>query len=221
MRFKENKVWMAVDQNEKPIVRNGKVLIKYQLSQEYEYWVHEHNVHPVEPSGLKDKIDGPDRSNRKPRKTKPAATGKKTALRMDAPGQAAICIYTDGASSGNPGPAGVGAVLKYGKKVKEISKYIGIATNNVAELKAIEAGLADLKTTEIPVRIYTDSSYVLGVLSLGWKARRNLKLVDSVKGLMKKFKDLQIIKVKGHAGHPENERADSLAKAAVNKADQQ
>jgi len=140
---------------------------------------------------------------------------------MDAPGQAAICIYTDGASSGNPGPAGVGAVLKYGKKVKEISKYIGIATNNVAELKAIEAGLADLKTTEIPVCIYTDSSYVHGVLSLGWKARKNLQLVDSVKGLMEKFKDLQIIKVKGHAGHPENERADSLAKAAVKKAGQQ
>ena len=70
-------------------------------------------------------------------------------------------------------------------------KYIGIATNNVAELKAVEAGLADLKTTEIPVRIYTDSSYVHGVLSLGWKARRNLNLVDSVKGLMEKFKDLR------------------------------
>ena len=215
MRFKENKVWMAVDQNEKPIVRNGKVLIKYQLAQEYEYWVHEYNVHTLEPCGSKDETRGPDRSGRKPRKKKPDATAKKTELRKDTPGKQTIRIYTDGASSGNPGPAGLGAVLKYGRKVKEISKYIGIATNNVAELKAIEAGLADLKTTEIPVRIYTDSSYVHGVLSLGWKARRNLKLVDSVKELMEKFEDLQIIKVKGHAGHPENERADSLARAAI------
>jgi len=128
-----------------------------------------------------------------------------------------ICLFTDGASSGNPGPSGIGVLLRYGEHEKEISKYIGNATNNIAELNAIKAGLSSLKHTDIPVRLFTDSSYAYGLLVLNWKPRKNQELVGSIKKIMARFKDLQLIKVKGHSGHQGNERADYLATAAVKK----
>jgi ribonuclease HI len=126
-----------------------------------------------------------------------------------------ILIFTDGASSGNPGPAGIGVVLRFGKYEKEISEYIGLATNNIAELRAIQAGLLAVKKTDLPVRIFTDSRYAYGVLTLGWKARANNELVQSIKKKMTKFKNLKIVKLKGHAGDEGNERADLLATSAI------
>ncbi|MBA3035720.1 MAG: ribonuclease HI [Desulfobacterium sp.] len=127
----------------------------------------------------------------------------------------AICIYTDGASSGNPGPSGIGVFFRFGEHEKQISKYIGIATNNIAELEAIRAALTELKTTRKPVRIFTDSSYSYGVLSLNWKPKKNIELINSIKIIMKNYDDIKLIKVKGHAGHKENELADFLATKAV------
>jgi ribonuclease HI len=128
-----------------------------------------------------------------------------------------ICLFTDGATSGNPGPSGIGVLLRYGEHEKEISKYIGNATNNIAELNAIKAGLSALKQTDIPVRLFTDSNYAYGLLVLNWKPRKNQELVESIKKIMARFKDLQLIKVKGHSGHQGNERADDLATAAIKK----
>ncbi|MBW2438045.1 MAG: ribonuclease HI [Deltaproteobacteria bacterium] len=128
---------------------------------------------------------------------------------------AGIQIFTDGASAGNPGPSGIGVLLRFGNHEKEISEYIGTATNNIAELKAIQAGLQALKNTTLPVRIYTDSRYAYGVLVLGWKAKANNELIESIKKTMRKFIDIRIFKVKGHAGHQENERADFLATSAI------
>jgi ribonuclease HI len=129
--------------------------------------------------------------------------------------QKGILIYTDGASSGNPGPAGIGVVMRFGKYEKEISEYIGLATNNIAELRAIQAGLLAVKKKDLPVRIFTDSRYAYGVLALGWKAKANNEIVQSIKKTMKKFKNLEIVKVKGHAGDKGNERADFLATSAI------
>lgn len=197
MRFKKNKVWLAVDAAGNFVERNGKVLIKYQLNQPHEYWVHKSSIKSLETKPLK-----------------PQKSEKETPVDA-AGGKEQICIFSDGASSGNPGPSGIGVVLRFGKHEKEISKYIGIATNNIAELKAIETGLQAVKNTDLPVRIFTDSNYAYGVLALGWKARANIQMVDSIKKSMIKFKNLKIIKVKGHAGDKGNERADSLATAAI------
>lgn len=197
MRFKKNKVWLAVDRSGSPIEQNGKVLIKYQLDQAHEYWVRKGNLKSLDS---------------KPFKTHLPLKKLEADENVDPEG---IQIFTDGASAGNPGPSGIGVILRFGHHEKEISEYIGQATNNIAELKAIQAGLQALKNTALPVQIFTDSYYAYGVLALGWKARANKVLVESIKKTMGKFENIGIIKVKGHAGHKDNERADFLATSAI------
>jgi ribonuclease HI len=218
MQFKKNKVWLATDRDQKPVVKNGRVLIKYQLGQDYEYWVNPKNIKSIDSVEIetkKTKRKKPTENAPKKRKTK---VKPKTESSDSSEHKDCICIYTDGASSGNPGPSGIGVVLRFGKYEKELSKYIGIATNNIAELEAIRTGLMAIKDTEIPIRIFTDSKYAYGVLTLGWKARKNQNLIKSIKNILLKFKDREIIKIKGHAGHEGNERADYLATSAIKKA---
>jgi ribonuclease HI len=216
MWFKTNKVWMAVDSTGAPLTRDGKVLIKYQLKQEYEYWVNKSNVAPLD--AQPEKAPSQNKKEHRPkRSTKNNAVGEGADWDETAY-QDKICVFTDGASSGNPGPAGIGVLLRYDEHEKEISKFIGNATNNVAELKAIQAGLSAVKNTAKPVRLFTDSEYAYGLLVLNWKARKNQQIVASIKETMTRFKDLKIMKVRGHAGHPANERADYLATSAVKKA---
>ncbi|WP_372368387.1 RNase H family protein [Candidatus Uabimicrobium sp. HlEnr_7] len=126
-----------------------------------------------------------------------------------------IEIYTDGACTGNPGPAGIGVFFSYGAHKKEISEYIGHATNNIAELKAIKKALESLKNNQHPVTIFTDSQYALSVLNGAYKAKKNKELIKSIQEIMKNFKYLQMKKVAGHAGIPGNEKADQLAVAAI------
>lgn len=195
-----------MESDQKPLVKNHKVLIKYQLEQEHEYWVLQKNIRPLG--------DKPHRTNNSAT-SRHAQKIEKTIL-VDCAG--AVCIYTDGASSGNPGPAGIGIFFKYGDKEKKISKYIGVATNNIAELEAIRHGLNHVKNPRLPVRVFTDSSYAMGLLTKGWRAKKNQTLVEAIRELMRKFKDLKFIKVKGHAGHPGNEMADFLATSAIKSA---
>jgi ribonuclease HI len=228
MMFKGMKVWLHVDDDQRPVVRDSKVLIKYQLDQDHEYRVRKETVEAIAPARLrkrptrrglrpkanarKNEHDPVDTINRVDHK--PYLTGEPDDLR-DAFRPKTIVAYTDGASSGNPGPAGIGIVLRFGPKEKEISKHIGIATNNVAELMAIKTALKAIRTPQIPVRLYTDSQYCFGLLSLGWKPRRNEKLVADIKKLMERFKNLKILKIEAHAGIHDNERADRLARTAT------
>ena len=216
MRFKNNKVWVSVEKNERPVVENGKVLIKYQLDQDYEYRVNDASIQRIDSSTSTEPLPEKQR-----RADEPAAGWKsRRGGPEDEPGDKidAICVYADGASSGNPGPAGVGVLLRYGTYEKEISRYIGEATNNIAELEAIRTGLSAIKDKNLPVRVFTDSSYAHGVLSLGWKPRKNMEIVDAIKNILTKFKDIKFVKIKGHAGVPGNERADLLARSALRKA---
>ncbi len=214
MRFKTNKVWLATDAQDRPLVEGGKVLIKYQLDQPHEYWVRPASVLPLDAQTTKkDTINRVPKKGTQRRKTVPPTVS-------EADRREAICIYTDGACSGNPGPAGIGVVMRYQGNHKEISRYIGNATNNIAELTAIKAGLSAVKNRKLPVILYTDSSYALGLLTKGWKAKLNTELVEEIRRLAAAFPKLQFVKVKGHAGDPDNERADRLAVKAVEQAGQ-
>ena len=215
MWFRTNKVWMAVDARGEPVVKDGKVRVKYQLKQDYEYWVHPASVTEINPAQLKRKKQVAKNKSRNTSKSRLPPQNTIDAVKSALERPDIISIFTDGASSGNPGPAGIGVVLHHSGHKREISKSIGRATNNVAELTAIQEGLAALKMTHLPVRLFTDSAYALGVLSLGWKAKKNKKLIQSIQRLMDRFDDIQLIKVPGHAGVPENERADALAVAGI------
>lgn len=140
---------------------------------------------------------------------------KKAAAAPPAHEEGAVIVYADGACSGNPGPAGLGVVVLDGEARAELSEFIGRGTNNIAELTAIRRAAERLEDHAKPVRIYTDSKYSIGVLTLGWKAKKNPELVAGTKAALAKLADVEIYYVPGHAGVALNERADELATSAV------
>ena len=135
---------------------------------------------------------------------------------------AMIEIFTDGASSGNPGPGGYGVILRSGKHYKELSEGFRKTTNNRMELMAVIKGLEALKTPNHDVTIFSDSKYVIdsiekkwvnGWLLKGFAGKKNkdlwLRYLD-----ISKLHKIKFVWVRGHNGHPENERCDVLAVAA-------
>jgi ribonuclease HI len=214
MRFKNNKVWVATDESGELVNENGKHPMKYQLDQEYIYWVRTDRIKSLDTTG-REKVR---KQSKKPEKTDGKATcSQETNDNKIAQIKNAIQMYTDGASSGNPGPAGVGVLLRYGEHEKKISRYIGEATNNIAELEAIRIGLLEINNPNLPVLVYTDSNYAFGLLTQNWKAKKNRLLVSEIRDLISKFRHLRFIKVKGHAGDEGNEIADKLATDAIKK----
>lgn len=138
-------------------------------------------------------------------------------------------IFTDGACSGNPGPGGWGAILRYNGTEKELSGGEANTTNNRMELSAVIFALAALKEP-CEVVLYSDSQYVCNALTQGWAKKwrangwmRNKKepalnpeLWEQLLDLCEKHR-VDVQWVKGHAGHPENERCDRLAVAEAKK----
>ena len=136
-----------------------------------------------------------------------------------------IEIFTDGASSGNPGPGGYGVILRSGNHYKELSEGFRKTTNNRMELLAVIKGLEALKQPNQNVTLYSDSKYVIdaiekrwvyGWLQKGFAGKKNkdlwLRFLE-----VNKLHKLKLVWVRGHAGHPENERCDELAVAAYKK----
>lgn len=130
-----------------------------------------------------------------------------------------IEIYTDGSSRGNPGPGGYGTILCYKGKEKELSEGFRLTTNNRMELLAVISGLEALKTTDIPVKVYSDSKYIVDAINQKWvfgwiktqfKKKKNQDLWMRWYAVQKPL-NVQYIWVKGHAGHHYNERCDELA----------
>ena len=143
-------------------------------------------------------------------------SGASADRRAAAPADA-IHVWTDGACSGNPGRAGLGVViLGDGTGQREISEYLGDATNNIAELTAILRGLEAVSDRTRPVIVYSDSAYSIGLLTQNWKAKKNVELVEQLRALTRTFRDLRFVKVAGHAGVALNERVDYLATSAIN-----
>jgi ribonuclease HI len=138
----------------------------------------------------------------------------------------AVEIFTDGACSGNPGPGGWGAILRYGDVEKELSGSEPETTNNRMELLGAIMALEAL-TKPTRVKLHTDSKYVVqGIeewlpnwIARGWKTadKKPVKNVDLWQRLheARQRHQVQFIWVKGHAGHVENERADRLAVEAI------
>ena len=134
-----------------------------------------------------------------------------------------IEIFTDGSSKGNPGPGGLGIVMRYGDKEKEYSEGFRRTTNNRMELLAVIRALDKLKRYDIPVIVYSDSKYVIDSITKGWvfnwvktgfRGKKNEDLWRRYLDLHSKF-TIEYSWVKGHAGHPENERCDVLATSAT------
>ena len=124
--------------------------------------------------------------------------------------------YTDGACSGNPGPAGLGVVvISPDGKVHEGYEFLGTGTNNIAELTAVLRAVEGAPTHAKGILIHTDSQYAIGVLSKGWKAKANQELVAKIRDTLKKRPGVRLSYVPGHSGVPLNERADELAREAI------
>ena len=135
-----------------------------------------------------------------------------------------ILLYTDGASRGNPGPGGYGAILMFGSHRKELSQGFRRTTNNRMELMAVIAGLEAIKKNELPVTVFSDSQYVVNTVEKGWLktwiktdfkgGKKNKDLWKHYHELAKKF-NVRFVWVKGHANNPFNNRCDELATAAA------
>lgn len=138
-----------------------------------------------------------------------------------------IEIFTDGASSGNPGPGGYGVILRSGKHYKEISEGFRKTTNNRMELLAVIKGLEAITKPNQEVLISSDSKYVIdaiekrwvnGWLQKGFVGKKNKDLWLRYLEISKLHK-VRFNWVRGHNGHPENERCDQLAVAAAKQKD--
>ena len=133
-----------------------------------------------------------------------------------------VTIYTDGACSGNPGPGGWGAILKYGEHMKELSGGEAVTTNNRMELTGVITALSALKEP-CYVNLYTDSQYIANAINEGWLKKwvkcgwrrqgakvKNVDLWEKLL-LLDEINDIKFVWVKGHDGHEYNERCDKNA----------
>ncbi len=135
-----------------------------------------------------------------------------------------LIIYTDGASRGNPGPGGYGAILMWGEKRKELSAGFRLTTNNRMELLAVISALEALSKKNIPLTVFTDSQYVVNSVEKGWLknwiktdfkgGKKNRDLWLRYNQIAKDF-SVKFVWVKGHADNVFNNRCDVLATTAA------
>lgn len=216
--FKGQRVFARADAQGRPAVRGGMVDIRYRVDAPRVYRGAARNLEALGAAEAAVVMAPPVES--------PPARGlgvgakslkaRKAGDHSVAPprGGAAVA-YTDGACSGNPGPAGFGVVIDRPEARTELSVFLGRATNNIAELSAIEEALLVLRDWRGPIDVYTDSNYAIGVLTKAWKPKANQDLIAGIKELLPTGRDVRFVWVPGHAGVELNERADELARLAI------
>jgi ribonuclease HI len=229
MIFRNDPVWVLVGEDGRPVLdRDGRAEMKYRESDTKTYRPGPANLSPVAGGGAPVFASesgagvgggaggGGAAAAPRAKARKPSASGPKRD------GEA-LEIWTDGACSGNPGPMGIGVVVIDGKEREERGEFLGTGTNNIAELVAIERGLAiaTKRVAEHPerrVRVYSDSSYAIGLLEKGWKAKANQEVVARIRRKLAAFPaTVEFVKVAGHAGIAENERCDVLGRQAIER----
>jgi ribonuclease HI len=191
------------------VVEDGRVEIRYRQEDGRAYRAYARNLEVADESPLLDD------SACVPVASLLTARESRGSVAAGHPSMRSWTAYTDGACSGNPGPAGSGVVLVAPDgKMYEGLEYLGQATNNVAELTAILRALEWLPAGIPNVLVYTDSQYAIGVLQKGWKAKANQELVLRTRELLR-ARGATLRYVPGHQGVPLNERADELAREAI------
>jgi ribonuclease HI len=226
-------VWVKVGPEGRPVVDGGRVPIRYSKSPGAKIYragqgniqltgseVLELDAGVSADAGKKSKSSGFGSAGTRTQAQAAMAAEAARKLLTTFSADAAVC-FTDGACKGNPGPCGAGAVVRLpdGKRL-EAFRALGMGTNNVGELTAI--GLAIDMLDEVgfdqtaPVEILTDSKYSNGVLTLGWKAKANKELIQSVKNKLGKRR-VRVHWIAGHVGIDDNERADALANMGVHE----
>ena len=218
VKFKGKDVWAEADGDHVKEGEGGKITIVYSLGGKA-YSTFRSRVKVVEGATPEDgpaAQDNPGRGSGSRTKKPKVDSSIYGGGASDLTDSHAIHLWTDGACSGNPGPAGSGVVLIDGETTIERSEWLGQGTNNVAELTAILLGLEELQR---PVRrtlvVHTDSQYGIGVLAKGWKAKKNVELIADIKRSLRGIPRVVWHWVRGHEGVELNERCDALARRAI------
>jgi ribonuclease HI len=213
MKFKGTLVFVEVDEKGAICSEKGRARMKYRLEDDRIYSPNISNLTHIDGSETTTS-SGENTISRMP--TQSSQPKKQRVRSPSVVDSDAIIAYTDGACSGNPGPAGLGYVLRFpdGRTIQR-GEPLGNATNNIAELTAILRVLQCLDDPDGKVVIHTDSTYALGLLTKGWKAKANVKLVGEIRRTLNAFRNVSFVKVKGHAGVPDNELVDRLAREAA------
>ncbi|MGM0577577.1 MAG: ribonuclease HI [Myxococcota bacterium] len=216
-RFRDDNVWARCSDTGKLVVERGLVPFRYNPHGKV-YSTRAERLEVADDAKPEELEAVQARSGRGDERSGGRKAGKKglaSQARRARPETEAVQLWTDGACTGNPGPAGLGVVKRYRGEVEECSEYLGRGTNNIAELTAILRALEMVDDHALPVDVMTDSSYCVGLLTKGWRAKKNQALVAALRSAAERFEDLRIVKVPGHAGVPDNERADELAREAI------
>ncbi|MDZ4696885.1 MAG: RNase H family protein [Deltaproteobacteria bacterium] len=220
-KFKDAIVWVRLNETGQLFLdADGRAEMRYRPEDPRSYRPHPSNLGEIEGEDPRAIV------RTTPVPAKPPSPEKKAAAtpKVDAtPGVTQIAVWTDGACTGNPGPMAIGIVILVDDQRTEHGEFLGHGTNNIAELVAIERGL-ELTEKAFPgigqdkstrITVYSDSSYSIGLLSQGWKAKANQEVVARIRSAVSRFGNLKFQKVPGHAGVPENERCDELARNAI------
>ena len=204
-RLRDSLVYARADERGNLAAEAGTVEVRYKPTDGKKYRARVANLTVTDASPLPDDAC----SDAKPVEKATAASSTEPVP------EGAIVVYADGACSGNPGPCGLGVVLLDGTTQTELSEYLGIGTNNIAELTAVLRAVERVVDRTRAIVVNTDSQYSIGVLQKGWKAKANQELIARIRAELKTRPHVRLAYEPGHAGVAGNEPADQLARLAV------